>query len=351
MSTTDRYPRPMLMTAYARDAASATIDATVLLSSAGRRGALVAALRDGARLAGLTLRIVATDASELSAAANLCDGFYLVPPAKDSAFIDSMLRIVDLEGPLVVVPTIDTELAVLAENLKLFADAGADVIVSDPEVIEICSDKARSNEWMRKNGFPVPRQYGWNDLIELPTDTWPLFFKPMRGSASIGAQPVSSITEFAAAVDRFGDGVVEHLVEGVEYTVDCWVDGDGRCRAAVPRRRLAVRAGEISKGVTERFEELETIASAVAETLPKARGPVTVQAIAGPSGPEVIEINPRFGGGYPLTHEAGCTFTAALVAEVAGVVPDPNWFTWRPGVTMLRYDEAVFIETPPSEGE
>ena len=318
---------------------------TVLLSSAGRRGALVGALREGAELAGVSLRLLATDCSPLTSAGLLCDDLRLVPRIDSPDYLATMLELVEHEGPLVIVPTIDTELPMLAENRKLFLDVGSDVVVSDTETIEICGDKARSSNWLQSHGFPVPRQFAWNEVVTLASSAWPLFYKPRAGSSSIGAQRVASLSALADAVERFGDGVVEEVVEGNEFTVDCWVDVTGRCRAAVPRQRLAVRAGEVAKAVTVRDDVLEELAMAIAETLPAARGPVTVQVIVGRDGPQVIEINPRFGGGFPLTHQAGGRFTAALLAEVAGIGVDPDWFSWRAGLTMLRYDDAVFVES------
>ncbi|MEM9656278.1 MAG: ATP-grasp domain-containing protein [Actinomycetota bacterium] len=325
-------------------------DVTILLSSAGRRGALVEALREGAALANVSLRLVATDCSVLSAAAQLCDTFYQVPRISDPAFLNAMLQIVDVEGPLLIVPTIDTELAILAENRKRFVDAGADVLVSSTDTVEICSDKSKSSEWLRTNGFPVPKQYRWDELIDLPAEAWPLFFKPKNGSSSVGAQLVHSPSQVAVAIEQYGRGVIEEFVDGDEYTVDCWVDAAGSCTAEVPRLRLATRAGEVSKGTTVGYAELQEITAAIAESLPNAFGPLTMQAIDGPQGLRVIEVNPRFGGGYPLTHEAGCKLTAAVVAEAAGIPSAPEWFDWHPGVTMLRYDDAVFLAPSASGG-
>lgn len=315
----------------------------MLLSSGGRRVALVHALRDGAERAGVRLRIVVTDRSPLSAAGHLADRFHLVPDVRNPDFPAAMCDLIHRERVDVIVPTIDTELEVLATHRQLFEEAGAAVLVSSSTVIEICGDKERSSRWFREQGFPVPAQYQVEEVAELPPSAWPLFFKPKAGSSSIGAHAVTSMAEFELALVRYGPGVVEELVVGEEYTMDCWIGVEGDCLGVVPRLRLETRAGEISKGITVDHEELDGRVRQILAAMTGVRGPVTVQAMVGADGPRFIEVNPRFGGGYPLSHRAGAHFTAVLVAECAGITVDPAWCRWEPGVVMLRYDDAVFV--------
>ena len=316
----------------------------MLVSSAGRRGALIAALRHGADVAGIRLRVVATDITPLTAAGHLADELHLVPRVSDPALVPTLLELCRTAGVDVVVPTIDPELAVLSASRRGFAEIGTRISVSNPEVISICSDKTTSSRWLAANGFPVPRQWEPAEAASLPMERWPLFFKPRNGSSSIGAHRVTDVAQLERALVEHPDGVVEELCVGDEYTMDCWVDAGGRCRAVVPRLRLEARAGEVSKGMTVAVPELEELCREVAHALPGARGTITMQAIVTTDGPRLIEINPRFGGGYPLSHHAGAWFTAALLAETLGCrVPD-DWFAWRDGVVMLRFDEAVFID-------
>jgi carbamoyl-phosphate synthase large subunit len=316
---------------------------TVLLSSGGRRGALLRAVRDGGVLAGVELRVVVTDRSPLSAAGHLADAFHLVPSVTAPDFVDAMVEVIESESVDVIVPTIDPELQVLSENRDALEAAGARVLVADTTTIERCSDKATSSRWLAKQGFPIPRQYERDELAELDAGAWPLFFKPRQGSSSIGAHPIASITELDLAIERFGAGVTEELIVGDEFTMDCWVDGTGHCRCVVPRLRLATRAGEIAKGMTVRNEALQAEVAEVVDAFGGIQGPASVQAIMAPDGPRFIEINPRFGGGYPLSHEAGATYTASLIAEAAGLPIDESWFKWEEDLVMLRYDDAVFV--------
>ena len=125
--------------------------------------------------------------------------------------------------------------------------------------------------------------------------------------------------------------------------MDFAVQGNGRCLGAVPRQRLETRAGEVSKGVTVRIPEVEQITQELAARLPGMYGVGNVQLFfdANSRSTKVIEINPRFGGGYPLSHAAGADFITGMLEPRRDVDLPP--LTWEAGVTMLRYDAEVFV--------
>ena len=315
---------------------------TVLISSAGRRGALVAAFRDVATLVGVDVRVVVIDRSPLSAAGHLADAFHLVPSVTDDGFADALDSVIEREGVDVIVPTIDPELPFYATHKAALAAAGVTVVVSGPGTVAVSADKRSSSRWLREHGFAAPQQFADDRLDDIDADRWPLFFKPVAGSSSIGAQRVDDVASVHRAVATFGPGVVEELVVGDEFTMDCWVEG-GVCRSVVPRRRIATRGGEIAKGMTVGHRVLETETARLVDALPDAQGPITVQAMGAGSDWSFIEINPRFGGGYPLSHHAGARFTALIIARAAGVEARDQWLRWESDVVMLRYDDAVFV--------
>lgn len=314
----------------------------VLISSAGRRVALGRIWRRTLAELGLDGALLAADASPLSPAYHDADRAFTVPRAADAGFTGAMLELCRRETVALIVPTNDLELAVYAENRGRFAESGTTVAISAPEVVEIGADKALTNAWLTGNGFPTVRQStpkgaaGWD---------YPLLVKPRRGSASIGVGVVRDAAELAATT-REGDFVVETIAPGVEYTIDVLADRAGRCVCAVPRRRLEVRSGESSKGVTARCPALEELCARICEALPGAYGPLTMQVMVDEvtGGMAVIEINPRFGGGYPLTWEAGGRYPRWIVEEILGLPSTASADAWREGLVMLRYDEAVFVE-------
>lgn len=311
----------------------------VLISSAGRRVSLLRAFQTAAaRNAG---KVFACDMTVLSPAMQLADGAFEVPRCTDAEFVPRVLEICAGHQIGCIVPTIDTELPVYAEHRAALNREGVEVLVSSPQCVAIGMDKIATHDWLTQEGFPTVRQAA---LGERTTWEWqfPAIVKPRRGSASIGVQRVVSPEQL-----RWLDGsdlIVQEQATGVEFTIDVLVSARGQCVAAVPRERLEVRAGEVSKGVTRRVPELEELARSIAERLPDAYGTLNIQVFYERRSREarVIEINPRFGGGYPLTHEAGADFASFILDELTGNRSHAT-ISWESDVTMLRYDEAVFL--------
>lgn len=307
-----------------------------LLSSGGRRGALLQILR-GVQQKDDSMVIV-TDASELSAAGRLADHFELVPRIQHPDFVPRILEICKKYNVDTVVPTIDTELEVFARNRDKFAVIGVDVLVSVPDVIQLSSDKWKFNSWLEQNDFPAIKTFEVEgfapDMI-----SGPVVAKPRGGSSSIGVFRA----ENAAKLDLNGlsaDYIIQEQIEGVEVTIDFAVSRTGQFLGAVPRKRIEVRGGEVSKGVTIRHRALEDFARRFAEALPGPYGVLNVQVFLNEETGEfrVLELNARVGGGYPLSDVAGANFFARIASGAEQPID-----SWQENLLMLRYDEAVFV--------
>jgi carbamoyl-phosphate synthase large subunit len=317
----------------------------VLISSAGRRVGLLEIFRSTLHDLGLSGRVLAADMSPLSSAYQRADAGFQVPPVGDPTFPDAIEQICVVHGVRLVVPTTDRELSVYAAHRERFAAHGIVVAVSAPEVITICEDKAATAAWLAENRIPAPSTTPAGTGSHRDGWTYPVVVKPRRGSASIGVAVVEDPAALQGAT-RNGDFVVQPLLRGPEFTVDVLVDRGGRAVCAVPRERLEIRSGESSKGVTRRSFELEQLATKVCEALPGAYGAVTVQMMVdeGTGAAQVIEMNPRFGGGFPLAWQAGAAYPRWMIEEILGLPSSARADGWRDGVVMLRYDEAVFVE-------
>jgi len=139
------------------------------------------------------------------------------------------------------------------------------------------------------------------------------------------------------------DLIVQEMALGDEYTINFYVH-EGRCVCAVPHRRIETRGGEVSKGITVKNDKLMSLAAKVAEKLPGARGPLNIQCFVGANGAVAfIEMNARFGGGFPLANRAGAKFPLWLL-ETLLERPSTATAEWQDGVFMLRYDQAVFVQ-------
>ena len=326
--------------------AERTAPFNVLISSAGRRVALVDIFRRTLRGMNLPGEVLAADMSRLSSAFHSADRAFLVPPCSSPEFVPEVLDLCSRNHIGLVIPTIDQELPAYALSTDRFREAGTAVAISSPEVIAIGSDKKGTHGWLVRQGFPTVDQTAASEAAVDP-ERWPfpLVVKPRWGSASIGMAIVHDRAELDIAT-RDAEFIVETRAPGNEYTIDLLADAHGRCVGTVPRRRIEVRAGEVSKGVTTRSEGLLELARCVCDALPGAYGPLTIQVFMEGSTGEmnVIEINPRFGGGFPLAWEAGANYPRRIIEEVLAIEPRTPVDDWKDGLVMLRYDEGVFVD-------
>nr|WP_240511147.1 ATP-grasp domain-containing protein [Novosphingobium panipatense] len=317
----------------------------ILFTSAGRRVELTRCFRRAAEKLGLRAEIHACDLEpELSAACLEAEAAFQVPRCTAPDYVERLLDHCAREKIDLLVPTIDTELDVLSRARELFAELGTMVHVSAPGVIDVVRDKERTIAVLAEAGVPVPRTARIEDLRADPAGwNFPLFAKPVGGSASRGIGVLRSAAEIRA--DYPEPMLVQELLRGPEYTINMYLDARGRMRSAIPHLRISTRAGEVEKGRTVRDPRMIAIAGQIAAALGRegaAEGVLCFQLIDDPdAGPRVFEINARFGGGYPLADHAGGRFAESLLARVAGLSECASDH-WREGVTMVRYDNAVF---------
>lgn len=280
------------------------IEKNIMVLSAGRRVELVQRFKAAAQKIGIKSKIVAVDISNTAPAIYFADAFYLIPRISDNGYIESLIEISKKENISLIVPTIDTELLKLMENRERIETAtGAKILLSRDEVIKICRDKNNTQEFFEKNGFGVPKKLNEAD-IKSEKYSFPLFIKPENGSSSINAYKVLNKTELDFFMSYIEKPIVQEFIEGTEYSVDVFCDFDSNPITIVPRIRLATRSGEIAKGKVKKDREvIEDVKRLI--KLFKPIGHITVQCMKTKRGIEYIEINPRFGGGAPMSIDAG----------------------------------------------
>lgn len=315
----------------------------VLISSAGRRVSLLRAFRAAQRAARVSGPIIVTDVSASSSAFHSADVSRLMPPCRSDEFIPATMALCDEYGVRLVVPTIDTELSAYATHRQAFSRRGILVNISSLETIKITSDKRLAHIFF--TGLPVAsaKQACMEDAL-LSSCQWkyPIIAKPAQGSSGTGVYKVESYDDLKKLA-HLQDYIVESYVIGNEVTVDVFLV-DGKCLQAVPRRRIEVRGGEVSKGVTMRHESILRVSTRVAEALPGAFGALNLQIFHDPSTESIVvsEVNARFGGGVPLSIAAGAPMPQWLV-ELALNRPPTISPSWINNLVMLRYDDAVFV--------
>ena len=244
-------------------------------------------------------------------------------------------------GVGMVVPTIDTELPVLAAWKEEFKAEGIHLVVSDSGFIEICRDKRNTHLFFKKSGIPFPAP------LDKFHPVFPLFAKPYDGSLSRNIHVIRNQSQLTPEILEDPKLMFMEYVdpeEYTEYTVDMYYGRDHRVKSIVPRERLEVRAGEISKGIT-RKNGLVAFLKDRLHDLPGVEGCICMQLFYKENEEKVwgIEINPRFGGGYPLSYYAGADYPAYLIREHFLGEEIAYSEDWLDKTLMLRYDDEVIV--------
>ena len=325
-----------------------TIDnLTILFTCIGRRVSLLNSFRRAGRQLKIDLSALGTDTTELSSAMQLCDKCFTVKPTKHADYIKQLLSIVRGNNVKLLIPTVDLDLKLLAQNRPKFAAAGCCVLVSTPEVVDICQDKRKTFRFLLKNGFDTPITMSSSDALSKNKLKWPCFLKPWDGYASRGTAIVHNREELLFYSKRVPNCIVQELVKGTEHTCDVYVDFGMKVRCVVPRKRIEIRAGEVSKGQVVKHPRIMSEAVRLVESLGAGPGIITLQLFLTDDGKiKFIEINPRFGGGAPLSIKAGANFPKWILQESLGEKTNIRFNGFKDNLIMLRYDSEVWLENP-----
>lgn len=311
----------------------------ILFTSVGRRVELVQAFRSAADRLGVHLEIYGADISDSAPALAFCDHTVIVPRIKEASYIPCLQKICAEQCIDALIPTIDTDLMILAQNRDHFGRTR--VVISKPEKIAVCRDKRFTADYFRSVGLKSPQ----------PIDNWtkydggyPAFIKPKDGSSSIFAYKVENVKELESFAEQVPDYIIQPYISGTEYTVDIFCDFDGNPVFITPRIRLAVRAGEVLKTkITQDKQIIGEMKQLIKDYAPC--GQITVQMIRQDSTGDdyYIEINPRFGGGAPLSMKAGADSAEALLRLLNGEKLDYVENAAEDGAIYSRFDQSIRV--------
>ena len=317
----------------------------ILFPCVGRRVSLLRAFRDACRTQGFDSVIIGTDTTENAAALQCCDKKFIVKPVTSPNYIHQITDIVKRHKVQLLIPTIDLDLPVLAKHSKRLAKLGCLVLVSSPTVVEICQDKRKTYRFLRAHGFDTPETTSVQKLLSRKKLNFPYFLKPWDGHASRGNAIVKNRRELQFYARRIPNCLVQEYIEGQEYTIDVLVDFDQQVRCIVPRLRMQTRSGEVSKSRTAKHPEIIAQSKRLIEELGAGPGVITIQCFLNSDEKiKFIEINPRFGGGVPLSIKAGAHFPRWILQRWMDKPPRIHMDKWKDGLTMLRYDEAIWLQ-------
>jgi len=338
----------------------------ILLTCAGRRNYLIEFFQN--ELAGRG-RVIACDTSAAAPALAAADEGIIVPPMNDPAYFDALLSVCEERQVRLVISVNDLELGGLARNADRFREIGTIVVVADSQVISTCQDKWTTFQLLRSCEIPTPETYLSPDRVRqaLASGTleFPLIVKPRWGSSSIGFEKIENERELALAYEwgtiqvrrsifwNLSQGDCEHCLvfqeqlQGDEYGIDVVNDLEGNHVATLVRQKLVMRYGNTDRAMTVEDRRLERLGEMIARRLGHI-GSLDCDLMMTESGPQVLDLNPRIGGGYPFSHVAGANLPAALIAWANGEEADPAWFKPRAGVVASRCDEMMIVNSVDS---
>lgn len=312
----------------------------ILFTCAGRRTYLLKYFKENLSEGD---KVVATDMQLSAPALQAADVRIQVPAVYDPNYVDITLNICKEQQIDVLLSLNDLELPILAENKARFETLGVKVVVSDPEVIDICFDKYKTAQWVESLGLNAPKTYvrleDAKKALAAGELSFPLFMKPRWGSGSIGLESIADMEELdiyyhllfkkikktILATASVGDEyiMIQEKLTGAEFGLDIMNDLEGNNVGVSVKQKLAMRAGETDKAVTCDLPEVREMGRKIGQAL-KHIGNLDVDIMQRANGDYcVLELNPRFGGGYPFSYEAGVNMPKAIIAWAKGETVDP----------------------------
>lgn len=316
----------------------------ILILSVGTRNKIIQYFKKTFEGVGL---VVATDMSELAPALYEAHKYYLVPRITDEKYIDIILEICRKENINGVLSLIDPELSLLAKNKGRFDSIGVTIIGSSYDLCERALDKMRMFEWLRNNGYNCAKSYvdkeRFYEDVSLGKISYPVFVKPVRGSASISISKVYDRETIELLFAHNQNLMIQEYLDGEEIGADVYVDMiSGDVVSIFTKKKIVMRAGETDKAVSFMDEKLFDLIDAFCKDSGWS-GQIDIDIFDVNGTYYISEVNPRFGGGYPHAYECGCDHTKLILNNLQGTINEKHIGEYEDGVFMMKYNAVSIL--------
>lgn len=291
-------------------------------------------------------KVFATDNSELAPALYEADEYFIVPKIDDPNYLDHILKICREYNVSGVISLIDPELSILASNKEKFIEIGTIPIVSDIDVINASFNKFSFNELLKKNGFNHMKCYielanFYEDLNDNVID-FPVFVKPVDGSASININKIDSKEELELLFTKYDNLMIQEYMDGFEFGVDVYIDLISKQPVSIfIKEKLKMRAGETDKSISVIDAKLEELVKNFVKIV-EYNGVIDIDIFKVDDEYYISEVNPRFGGGYPHGFEAGVNIPRQIIKNLNNEMNNVELNNYKKGTYMMKYNEITF---------
>jgi carbamoyl-phosphate synthase large subunit len=333
----------------------------ILFTCAGRRNYLINYFKEAIKNQG---KIYAADMSTSAPAMVDADVAIVVPSIYDSTYVSALKAVVKTHQIDAIISLNDLELPILSKHKADLETTGVKVIISSEAVIDIAFDKMKTFDFISKIGLKTPQTYtalkNAKEEIYNGTLKFPLVVKPRWGSASIGIdfpeteeeldlafklqhiKLKKSILNTASEQDFDNAILIQEKMNGDEYGMDVVNDFNGNYFGTFVRKKLNMRSGETDKAVSIIDSKFEAIGKMISENL-KHIGNLDCDVFVANNKLYVLELNPRFGGGYPFSHEAGIDTAAIYIEWLKGNTNVSNFNQYKAGKLFSKCDRMLEI--------
>ena len=324
------------------------MEINILILSVGTRNKIVQYLKEaltdqeGNRLGS----VIATDMSNIAPAIYEAGKYYQVPRMMASDYMEVIFDICRKEKITAILSLIDPELSLLAKHEKEFAALSVKVIGSSYELCEMSLDKIQMYEWLTTHGYKTAKSYTDKSVffkdIELGKISYPVFVKPVRGSASLAISKVNDKETIELLFAHADNLMIQEFLDGQEIGADVYIDMiTGDVVSIFTKKKLLMRAGETDKSESFKDDNLFALIEQFVKEL-GYRGQIDIDVFDVNGDYYISEVNPRFGGGYPHAYESGANHMQLILNNLKGEANSPvigkNYET---GIYMMKFNELM----------
>lgn len=333
----------------------------IILTCAGRRNYIVKYFQEALNHQGM---VFACDVSPEAAALQEADKSFVLPPVNHEDYLDKLLYICEQNHIRLLVSLNDLELPLLSKQRDRFAEIGTILAVSSTFVIDTCFDKWTSFQFLTNHNIPTAKTYlslnQARQAIASSEIEYPVVVKPRWGSASIGIQYPEDDEELElayryvnklitktflsniSASEPDKSVIIQERITGQEYGLDIVNNFQGLYQTTFVKRKLKMRAGETDRATTIFSPKLEKLGENISQKLGHIAN-LDCDVMMNDSDFFILEMNPRFGGGYPFSHHAGANIPAALIAWSKGEKINQKWLQVKNNITSSKCDRLVKV--------